>query len=94
MGPQRLLYLARGREQGQDSTCGIAGPSSLCDTTGAPTQLLAALERRWGSFLEESWIKGAPSQGFSGQGHTEASSPGRGEGSVLSSSLASLFGRP
>lgn len=64
MGPQRLLYLAGAGAQGQDSTCGTAGPSSPCVTTGALTQLLAALKRRWGSFLEEGWIKGAPSQGF------------------------------
>jgi hypothetical protein len=93
VGPQRLLCLAGAGAQSQDSTCGTAGPSSPCVTTGAPTQLLAALERRWGSFLEEGWIKGAHPRGsqMTGQGHTEASSQGRRAGSALSSRLAYVW---
>lgn len=63
MVPQRLLYLARGEHRVRTPHVALRGLLP-CVTTGAPTQLLAALERRWGSFLEESWIKGAPSQGF------------------------------
>lgn len=38
-----IILLGAGA-QGQDCTCGTAGPSSLCVTTGAPTQFLLLLK--------------------------------------------------
>lgn len=99
MGPQRLLYPAKGGDTRSGLHmwhCWAIFP--VC-YNGAPTQVLAAPERgwvrrRWDSFFLEGWIEEAPSLRFpdmTGQGHTEASSQERGEGLVLSCRLSYVW---
>jgi hypothetical protein len=59
----------KGARPAQGVGCGATGSSFLGFTDASQTQLLAAPERgwarrRWGPFLLEGWIEGAPPRGF------------------------------